>query len=85
MADSPTTVSFASDILPLFRQIDIDHMAPLGVTLDDYAYMSQPANAEHVLASLKDGFTPRMPPGGPYWNDEQLQLLANWIAGGCAP
>ena len=30
-------ISFARDILPLFRPIDIKHMAPMGVLLDDYA------------------------------------------------
>jgi hypothetical protein len=45
-------VSFASDIKPLFRAIDISHMKPKGVKLDDYTYMSDPNNAERVLATL---------------------------------
>jgi len=46
------TVSFEADILPLFTQIDIEHMDRLKVNLSDYAYMSDPrndhANAHHV-------------------------------------
>jgi hypothetical protein len=37
-------VSFATDIKPLFRPVDIAHMSPHGVKLDDYDYMSDPAN-----------------------------------------
>ena len=32
--------SFATSILPMFRPVDIAHMAPFGVALDDYAYAS---------------------------------------------
>lgn len=35
-------VSFAKDIRPLFRPVDIAHMKPLGVVLDDYNYISDP-------------------------------------------
>jgi hypothetical protein len=37
-------VSFANDILPLFRSVDIQHMRRRKppVLLDDYAYMSDP-------------------------------------------
>lgn len=49
---SPTTPSFKNDILPMFRKVDIDHMQPMGVLLDDYAYMSTPANAQGVYSYL---------------------------------
>ena len=38
-------VSFATDIKPLFRPVDISHMKPHGIKLDDYTYMSNPDNA----------------------------------------
>ncbi len=78
-------VSFAADIRPLFREVDVEHMRDLGVTLDDYAYMSQRANANNVLAFLKGDAQPQMPPGGPYWSVEQLALFSRWIDAGCAP
>ncbi len=34
-------VSFAADVRPLFRDIDVEHMGDFGVMLHDYAYMSQ--------------------------------------------
>ena len=73
-------VSFAADIKPLFRAIDISHMKSFDVKLDDYTYMSDPTNAESVLANLSphNGEPPSMPPGGPYWTKDQLALFAKW-------
>jgi hypothetical protein len=36
-------VSFSKAILPLFRQVDINHMKPYDVFLDDYSWMSNAA------------------------------------------
>jgi hypothetical protein len=81
-------VSFAKDIKPLFRPIDIDHMKKRGVKLDDFAYMSDPTdnhqNALNVQVRLT-GNPPSMPPGGPYWTQQQLDLYAQWIADGYQP
>jgi len=35
-------VSFARDILPMFRPIDIEHISKHNILLDDYTYMSDP-------------------------------------------
>lgn len=80
-------VSFATDIKPLFRPVDIAHMKPHGIVLDDYAFMSNPDNANSVLATLspqKDK-PPSMPPGGPYWTAEQLALFTQWQKDGYNP
>jgi hypothetical protein len=77
-------VSFANDIKPLFRPIDIDHMKSFGIPLDDFAYMSDPANADSVLQTVI-GNPPSMPPGGPYWAADQVALYKEWIAGGYQP
>ena len=80
-------VSFATDIKPLFRPIDISHMKRLGVELDDYTFMSNPDNASRVLATLspeKDD-PPSMPPGGPYWTADQLALFTQWQKEGYNP
>ena len=37
-------ISFEKDIKPMFRPIDIEHMKRYNVPLDDYTYMSDPAN-----------------------------------------
>jgi len=85
-------VSFATDILPLFRPMDIQCMRGLdggrAVFLADYAWMSAKTDgvfsrAQLVLAFLKGDSTPRMPFGGPYWSDDSLGLFQAWIDGGC--
>ena len=80
-------VSFAADIKPLFRAVDVSHMKRFGVELDDYTYMSDPANANSVLANLspQNGEPPSMPPGGPYWTADQLALFAQWQKDGYQP
>lgn len=80
-------ISFAADIQPLFRAVDISHMKRFGVKLDDYAYMSNPDNANSVLANVSphDGQPPSMPPGGPYWTEAQLALFAQWQNDGYQP
>jgi hypothetical protein len=88
MPQANQSVSFATDIKPMFRPIDIQHMQRGGVLLADYAYMSKPdndhQNAMRVYKSLV-GNPPTMPPGGPYWTQAQLDLLLAWIQGGCKP
>jgi hypothetical protein len=76
------SVSFAADIRPLFRDVDVQHMKPLNVFLDDYGFMSNPENAIMVHDFLSGKQEPRMPPKGPFWSQEQLDLLARWIQEG---
>jgi hypothetical protein len=94
-------VSFESDILPLFRPMDIQCMRglqgenerkePRAVFLADYGFMSAKdaagnfAHANGVLARLRDTGASRMPLGGPYWSDESIDLFQSWINGGCKP
>jgi hypothetical protein len=76
-------VSFNNDIKPLFRPIDVEHMKRGSVLLDDYAYMSSAtndhANAKAVLNTLTKK---TMPPGGPFWPQDQLDLFAKWMSDG---
>lgn len=78
--------SFAADILPLFTAIDIAHMAHGGVMLAEYAYMSNPANAQAVLDRLDGTKTPIMPPppASP-WSAANIALFKAWMAGGYQP
>ena len=82
-------VSFARDILPLFRKEDIEHMKPMDVLLDQYTYMSDAANnyqnARAVYDSLTGKTQPQMPMNGPYWTKDKLELFANWMKGGYQP
>ena len=84
-------VSFAADIAPLFRPVDVAHMKVHGIKLDDYAYMSDPsdsyshAEAVQKTVSAHGAQPPSMPPGGPYWTEDQLTLFAKWRADGYKP
>ena len=80
-------VSFAADIAPLFRPVDIAHMKVHGVDLDDYKYMSDPSNAQAVEKTVapQGNQPPSMPPDGPYWTQDQLTLFAKWRADGYQP
>lgn len=68
--------SFQTDVLPLFRPVDIQHMQRMGVKLNDYTWMSVPANAQDVYDHLS---SQSMPPGGPYWDAAQLKILSDWM------
>jgi hypothetical protein len=81
------TVSFARNILPLFRPGDITCMAAKGVFLGDAQWMCDPAgnhgfddygNARRVFAALSSGY---MPPG-PDWPQERLDIFSNWMTDG---
>lgn len=76
------TVSFKTDILPLFTSIDIEHMSYAGVSLDEYAYMSQPANANSVYDAVSTGAMPPGNSGEPPWSPERVQLFKAWMDGG---
>ena len=79
-------VSFAKDILPMFRQIDIDHMKKYAVSLDNYTYMSDPANDHGNAQSVENTLVNKsMPPGGPFWSDQQLALYRQWRVDGYQP
>jgi len=81
-----TGVGFASDVLPLFRPIDIAHMKRPGLDfpLDDFSFMTQPGNAANVVARVTDGTMP--PPGtGDRWPPEKIAVVQAWIDGGMKP
>jgi hypothetical protein len=79
-------VSFKTDILPLFTQNDIDHMAGFGVDLDQYAYMSDRSNAENVYTALEQKSMPPSGGGEPGpWSDDKIALFKSWMDGGCKP
>jgi hypothetical protein len=75
-------VSFAQDIRPLFTVMDIAHMKDLGVALDDFDYMRDPAHAQNVLNAVSSGAMPPRRSGEPPWPPASVQLFRDWIAAG---
>lgn len=79
------TVSFETDILPLFTSVDVEHMRALGALLDDYSFMSQPDNAAKAYERLANGSMPPSDSGEPRWSEEKVQQFKEWMDGGYAP
>ena len=75
MSSSPASVSFETDIKPLFRELDRDSMRS-HFDLWDHDDVSE--NAEAILERLRDG---SMPCDGE-WPEERVALFAQWIEGG---
>jgi hypothetical protein len=76
-------VSFARDIVPMFRPIDVEHMNKHTILLDDYTYMSDPSNDHGNARAVEETLVNQsMPPGGPYWSNEQLTLYKRWRSDG---
>lgn len=78
-------VSFATDILPLFRQNpDINHMR---FRFDLSSYDDVKAHATVILGRLNGTGGNQMPPaadGGP-WPAANIALFQTWINEGCQP
>jgi hypothetical protein len=72
-------LSFAKDIRPLFRDEDVECMKPMGVDLDDPAWMCVLANAKSVYGTVADG---SMPPDEP-WAADRVSLFKQWMDAGC--
>ena len=59
--EEATKVSFARDIKPLFRAVDISHMKAHSIKLDDYTFMSDPDNAKRCLERFRRTKATRLP------------------------
>ena len=74
---SEAVVSYAADIRPLFRQLDIDSMRAKA-KLDLASYTAVAAWADAILGKLESG---TMPCDGA-WPAAKVELFRRWISGG---
>jgi hypothetical protein len=73
----PTT-SFAKDIRPLFRDVDVQHMTDLGLDLSDYQQVRD--RSADILMKVKLITARRMPPPpDPAWTAEKIALFQKWV------
>jgi hypothetical protein len=79
------TVSFQTDILPMFTSMDIEHMSYAGVSLDDFPYMSQPSHASSVYEQVSTGAMPPGDSGEQPWGQDKVELFKAWMDGGYQP
>jgi hypothetical protein len=74
-------VSYASDIKPLFTEMDRNHMLKM---LDLWSYDDVKAKAAAIYSTVESG---KMPPPGtePRWSSDKVQKFKQWIDNGCLP
>jgi hypothetical protein len=75
--------SFAQDILPLFRPVDIEHMRYEGLDLSDYESVRQDA-CGIVPAVISTSADFRMPPDY-HWSDDYIDTFILWTDQGRLP
>jgi len=76
------SLSFATDIRPMFTELDVDHMQPFGIDLSDAADVK--SNAEAIYSTVSEGRMP--PPGtGERWSAEMCERFKRWVEQGCPP
>jgi hypothetical protein len=73
-----TTTSFARDIRPLFRDIDVQHMS---FAFDLASYDDVKNNSAKILGRLRAETGGVMPPDAP-WPADRINLFARWIQEG---
>ncbi|MBA3747791.1 MAG: hypothetical protein H0W96_09935 [Solirubrobacterales bacterium] len=84
---APATTSFATDIRPLFRPMDIAHMNNMvGVDLTAHDIVSQLGAAISGRLKLPGNDRRRMPPPpDDPWPPERIALFDKWVAEGSPP
>jgi hypothetical protein len=83
-APQAASTSFSRDIQPLFRPVDVEHMAGFRVDLATYDGVRGAATA--ILSKVRMAGPRRMPPPpDPQWTAAQVALLERWIADGFPP
>jgi hypothetical protein len=78
-------MGFKSEILPLFTQMDIDHMRQHGVELDSYDYMKVPDHATAVLGQVVQQKMPPPESGEDPWPMYRCEIFMLWMASGFQP
>jgi hypothetical protein len=73
--------SFAIDIRPLFREVDIDHMKHHQLDLSRYDEVS--LRAQDIVSRLSNGTMP--PPPATPWSPDQVHRFQDWIDQGMQP
>jgi hypothetical protein len=72
-------LSYAADIRPLFRQMDVDAMKARGLDLSSYDDVSE--QADEILSVLQDGSMPCDQP----WSQDWIKKFKQWITDGKQP
>jgi hypothetical protein len=77
----PAPVSFATDIMPIFKQFQ----GPMMWRLDLTSYEAVMANAATIYGRISDPGNPMPPPPFPPLTAAQIQTFNQWMLQGCPP
>jgi len=77
----PAPVSFATDIMPIFKQFQ----GPMMWRLDLTSYEAVLANAATIYGRISDPGNPMPPPPFPPLTAAQIQMFQDWMNQGCPP
>jgi hypothetical protein len=72
-------LTFATNIRPLFRDIDVETMQSFGLDLSSYDNVK--AQAADIYARIEDGTMPCDEP----WPAERLAMFKRWMEEGMSP
>lgn len=76
-------LSFATDIRPLFTDIDIQHMAAYGLDLSSRDGVAK--EAKQILSVVTAGTMPPPSSDGKRWTPEMIETFQQWADQGCPP
>ena len=78
---APAQVSFANDIMPLFKQFQ----GPMMWRFDLTSYDAVKANAQTIYGRISNPANPMPPPPFPMLKPEQIAMFKAWIDEGFPP
>ncbi|HEX4012910.1 MAG TPA: hypothetical protein VHX17_03355 [Candidatus Cybelea sp.] len=78
-----TTISFASDIRPLFTDMDVDHMKGFGIDLSSCESVREHAGA--IYRTVSNGTMPPPGAGEGRWTEAMCAKFAEWQTANCPP
>ncbi len=81
MSTQSPALSFAKDIRPLFRTVDVNHMKQLGLDLSSYDDVKD--HASDIYDQVSNGGMPPLPDRP--WSQERVQTFKIWMDDGMQP
>jgi hypothetical protein len=79
MSNTGGPLSFATDIRPMFKDVDVRHMQPHGFDLSSYVDVKLKAQAIYKAVSSRS-----MPPNpDDAWSQPMCAMFKDWIDQGC--
>ena len=73
-------LDFENDIRPMFTDLDVAHMKPLGIDLSASASVAKHAAA--IYETVSEGSMPPRGSGEPRWTSEMCDRFKRWMEQG---